>query len=131
MQDIQKLANDLGLAIKASPEFIAYENARKAYEEDEALQSLIGEYNLKRQMLILENGKDEDKRDSELQEKLQQEMRTLYNSVMENTNMKAYVDSKNKLDAVVSDVFDTLNYHITGQRPGGCGGGCASCRGCH
>jgi len=131
MQDIHQMANDLGLAIKASPEFTAYESAKKAYEEDEALQRLIGEYNLKRQSLILENGKDESERDAELQAKLQREMRALYNSVMENGNMRAYVDSKNKLDAVVSEVFDTLNYHITGQRSGGCAGGCASCHGCH
>jgi len=130
MQDINQMANELGLAIKASPEFIAYESAKRAYEEDEALQTLIGEYNMKRQSLILENGKDEEDRDAELQSRLQQDMRALYGSVMENGNMKAYVDAKNKMDAVVSDVFDTLNFHINGQQPGGCGGGCSSCHGC-
>lgn len=129
MQRLIDMANNLGLELKASPEFLAYESCRRAHDEDDGLQGLIGEFNLKRQMLIQENGKEEDRCDADLQAELQKAMRELYGTIMENQNMKAYVEAKKKLDALVGEIFDTLNFHINGQR-GGCGGSCSSCSGC-
>ena len=47
--DIIKITRELGKAIQADERFIAYNAAKLANDNDEELQNLIGEFNLKRQ----------------------------------------------------------------------------------
>lgn len=129
MRNLIKQANDLGQKIKESPEFSAYEKCRTAYENDVDLQKLIGEYNLKRQMLIHENKKEDSEQDSSLQETLQTAMRELYDAVMSNKNMADYASAKREFETLVNDIMNTINSHISDPQEG-CGGSCSSCSGC-
>ena len=44
--DIIELSRELGRAIQKEDSYVAYQEATKAVDTDEALQALIGEFNL-------------------------------------------------------------------------------------
>ena len=51
-ENIKELANKLGEAITASKEFEEYEAAKAKYDNDEALQKLIGEFNVEKMNVV-------------------------------------------------------------------------------
>ena len=48
MTEIERITEELGKAIHDSEEYLAYEAARRNYDESERLQALTGEFNLKK-----------------------------------------------------------------------------------
>ena len=129
MENIKALAEQLGSAIKNSGEYKEYEKAKEAYDSDETLQELIKEFNL-RKMAVMQQMQSKTKDDRKLSE-LQDQMRQAYNDVTANPVMAEYNEAKDKLEAVVNEVYEIINYYVTGQEPGSCTGSCSSCSGCH
>ena len=129
MENIKALAEQLGSAIKNSGEYKGYEKAKEAYDTDETLQELIKEFNL-RKMAVMQQMQSKTKDDRKLSE-LQDQMRQSYNDVTANPVMAEYNEAKDKLEAVVNEVYEIINYYVTGQEPGSCTGSCSSCSGCH
>ena len=58
--DLIKMAREMGKEIQATEAYKAYEAAKKANDEDEALQNGINEFNLKRMALNQEMQKEEN-----------------------------------------------------------------------
>ena len=92
--------------------YLALEGTRKKNDEDEALQQLIGDFNLARIDLNSELSKSADKDQ----------------------------DKVNELNVKVNQLYnDIINTAVNGGDPmtveepqqGGCSGSCASCSGCH
>ena len=110
--------------------------ARKANDEDEGLQSLIGEFNLAR--LDLNNEMEKPERNEEHVGELNGKINELYNAIMNHPNMLAYNKAKQDIESFIEYVNAILNAAIEGddpmlvtEQPAGCGdGGCASCSGC-
>ncbi|MCI8496989.1 MAG: YlbF family regulator [Clostridiales bacterium] len=129
------MARAMGKAIQEDERFQRYEAARQANDSDEALQKLIGEFNLKRIALNTEAGKPE--RDQEKIARLNDEMKTVYGQIMANENMLAYQSTKEELDALLSKINMIIVGSANGEDPdsidteGGCSGSCSSCSGCH
>lgn len=106
----------------------------KKNDEDEALQQLIGDFNLARIDLNSELSKSADKDQDKVNE-LNVKVNQLYNDIMANESMAAYNEAKAELESVMNYVNAIINTAVNGGDPmtveepqqGGCSGSCASC----
>ena len=130
--DIIELARDLGKKIQEDDRFIAMHVASQQCDADEALQNMIGEFNLKR--MAINNEAQKEDRSEETLRTLNDELRAVYAEIMQNPNMAAYNNAKNELDALVQRVTTVITMSADGEDPDtcDCGGNCSSCGGgCH
>ena len=135
MDTLLAMAIDLAVQLQADPRCEAVMAATKAADEDETLQSLISEFNLKRLAINTEEGKEDV--DTEKIRQLNQELRECYAAVMANEKMMAYNEAKGELDMLVNKIQFAINLAAQGQDPNlaaqesSCTGDCSSCGGCH
>ncbi|MEG0877755.1 MAG: YlbF family regulator [Oscillospiraceae bacterium] len=136
-KDAITLFKEAAAQLQKEVAYAALDAARKANDEDEALQQLIGDFNLARVDLNNEISKTEDK-DQEKVSALNAKVNELYNSIMENEQMNAYNDAKAELETVMNYVNEILSTAVNGGDPltveephSCCDGGCSSCSGCH
>ena len=134
MERILEMAKEMGHAIQQDERFIRLQAAQTAADEDTELQSLIGEFNLKRMALNSETAK-EDKDEEKLKE-LNKEIREVYAKVMANPSMVAYNEAKTAMDKIINGIGAIVNMAAQGMNPDeydehSCGGNCQTCGGCH
>lgn len=134
--DIIELSRELGRKIQQEESYVALQNASKAVDADEALQALIGEFNLMK--LQLNEKLTAAERDEDAIKELNAKMRSLYADIMVNDNMKNLNEAKNTFDAVMQRVFAIVSNSANGEDPdttdykaSACSGDCGSCGGCH
>lgn len=134
--DIIKMTRELGKAIQADERYTEYYKAKKIYENDEELQNLIGEFNIKRANLNMEISKP-DKDDEKLKE-LDSAIKELYAQIMANPSMVAFNNAKNNMDNMLTQINTVITMCANGEDPDTCPvsmgcspDGCASCNGCH
>lgn len=136
--DVIKMAREIGAAIQQDPRYAAYNEAKELNDKDEALQKLIGEFNLKRFELNSEMGKPE--KDNEKLQKLDNEIKSLYGEIMANESMEKFNTTKNAMDDMLSQINYIITMAANGEDPmtcpthqpsSGCSGSCSSCGGCH
>ena len=134
-EDLIRMAKDLGKEIQASEAYIRLAAAKTANDEDEALQEMIGKFNLKR--IEINTLISQESIDNEKVSKLDAEVKELYKSIMTNKNMVAFNDAKNEMDSLMEKVNNILVAAINGMDPetadqvSSCGGSCSTCGGCH
>ncbi|MBR2590925.1 MAG: YlbF family regulator [Clostridia bacterium] len=136
MADVIKIARELGAALQEDERYKALMQARKVNDEDEALQNLIGEFN----MIMLkaqQEAEKEDKDEAKMQVYNQQYM-DAYQKIMENENMRAYQAAQTELESVVNTVNGIIAMSLNGEDPmtcdpdaQNCTHDCSSCGGCH
>lgn len=117
----------LGQQILESEEYQTFKKAETAYQADAQLSSLVNEFDNYRNQLVMarsQEGNDESKI-SEIQDNMEQ----LYNKIMDNENMKQYNAAAGKFEALMKQVFDSINTAVFG--PQECTHNCATCSGCH
>lgn len=123
-------------ALQTDSRYLALDRARKMNDSDEALQNLIGEFNLARMDLNDEISKDErsDARIAELNERVN----TLYGQIMNDEGMLAYNEAKRECENLVNYIDAIINTAMNGGDPMAveepsvsCTGSCSSCAGCH
>ncbi len=131
MNDLKKLAHELGEAIEASEQFKKYNEAKALQETDSELQMFIGEYNLRRMQLMQELQKDAAEQDEEAMNKMRDTMNESYSKVINHPVMKQFSEASEALQEIVNEVYQIINFHVTGEEPHSCGGNCSSCGGCH
>ncbi len=135
MDTLLAMAIDLATQLQADPRCEAVLAATKAADEDKTLQELISEFNLKRLAINTEEGKEDA--DTEKIREMNQELRSIYASVMANDSMMAYNNAKSELDVLVNKIHFAINLAVQGQDPNlaaqesACSGDCGSCGGCH
>ena len=134
--DIIKMTRDLAAEMQKSDEYLAHTVARSAADNDEELQKLIGDFNLKKITLSQEVQKSE--KNGERINQLNTEVRSLYNTIMANPSMLAYNTTKVELDRVLNFMQQILVSAANGEDPYtveeetvDCTGSCSSCSGCH
>ena len=134
--DIIALAREIGKELQKDQRFLDLQVARQNSDEDEKLQEMIGEFNLKR--MAINNEAQKDDRSEEKIKELNDELRHIYGQIMMNENMNAYNDAKTALDALVQRVTAIITMAADGEDPetcdsdpSACSGNCASCGGCH
>lgn len=136
MDQIIEMARELGQALQQDDRYIRTIAAQKAADEDNELQDLIGQFNLKRIALNNEMQK-EDKSDEKIDE-MSSEIRDVYEKIMKNEAMIAYNAVKPELDQLVNSISRIIVLSAQGEDPNsieeheaGCSGNCSSCGGCH
>ena len=136
MDVLVDMAIDLGCQLQEDPRYLALRAAQEAADADEALQKLIGEFNLKRMAINTEESKEEEERSADKLHRLNTELREVYNEIMQNEHMIAYNDAKTPFDELVRKLNAAIALAAQGQDPhlaaqeGGCSGDCGSCGGC-
>lgn len=135
MADVIELAREIGRQLQKEESYLKLEIARQQSDEDEALQSAIGEFNLKR-MAISNEASKPDRSDEKMQE-LNAELRHAYAQVMSNENWIAYNEAKEAFDVLVNRVTAIITQSAQGADPetadytqSNCTGSCETCGGC-
>lgn len=133
--DMIELAREIGRQLQKDERYLKLQIAQQNSDQDEQLQELIGEFNLKR-IAINNEAQKEDRSDEKLQQ-LNQQLRECYATIMQNPNMNAYNEAKQELDALLKRVNAIIMQSAEGEDPEttdyveSCGGNCGSCGGCH
>ena len=136
MDTLLAMAIDLATQLQADPRCEAVMAATKAADEDETLQKLISEFNLKRIAINNEESKPAEEQSAEKLRELNTELRSIYASVMANEHMMAYQNAQGELETLVNKMHLAINLAAQGQDPNqaaqeGCTGNCGTCGGCH
>ncbi len=135
--DVIKAARELGRAIQNDERYKGYIEAKQENDKDEALQQLIGEFNLKRENMQLEMDKPEGVRDNAKLERFNNELQECYERVMGNANMANFAVMKNALDNLLQEVQGIISLCCDGEDPDtcqvqhNCTSDCSTCGGCH
>ena len=133
--DIIEKARELGKLIQQEETYIKLHEAQEKADADTELQDLIGEFNLKR--ISINNEASKTEKNQEKMQALNQEMRAVYAKIMQNENMIAYNEAKDKFDIIANRVTAIVNNSINGEDPettdfsAGCSGSCSTCGGCN
>ncbi len=122
---VSECAKLLGEAIAKDEAVVAFEAAKKAYEENETLQKAIREYGAQRMILGQEFTKDTAMQDGELIEKLQNRVNELYTTVMESEEYKALNAAQERVNILMQTVNSDINFYAFGERP--CTHDCSTC----
>ena len=89
---VNECAKLLGEAIAKDEAVLAFNAAKKAYEENEAITKAVNEYNAQRMILGQEFTKDSAMQDSVLIETLQKSISENYDFVMNSPEYKALTE---------------------------------------
>ena len=115
---------------------VFWQIARQNSDNDDELQQLIGEFNLKR--MAINNEAAKENRDEAKLQQLNSELRETYAKVMQNKNMNAYNEAKELMDNMLKRINAIISISAEGGDPeiadlteDTCGGSCSSCAGCH
>lgn len=134
--DTIELFKKAAAALQTDPAYLALAAAREANDKNEALQDMIGEFNLARLDLNNEVGKDE--RDDAKVAELNAKVNGLYSEIMSTEGMTAYNEAKAEAEALIAHIDAIINTAMNGGDPmsvqppeAGCSGSCSSCSGCH
>ena len=137
MDILVEMAIDLATQLQQDERYLALQSAQQAADEDEGLQALIGEFNLKRMAINTEETKPEEERDAEKLRTLNTQLRDIYARVMANPHMMVYNDARTAVDALVNKLHAAISLAAQGQDPNlaaqesSCSGDCGSCGSCH
>lgn len=134
--DVIEMTRQLGVAIQQDSRFTEYVRAKEANDNDNELQTAIGDFNLNRQQLSIEMNKSRDEKDAKKIGELNKSMQELYGTIMGNKSMIEYNAAKQAFDMLIQQVNAIINASANGEDPltcdtdAGCGGSCSSCAGC-
>ena len=134
--DVIELARELGAQIQKDEKYLNLKIASQINDNDENLQALINEFNLKRVNVSNELSKSEH--DDEKIKLLNEELQKCYNKIMKNENMLNY----NRAKADFDELMRRINAIIVGCANGDdprmvdvtktcCAEDCSGCSGCH
>ena len=136
MMDLIEMARELGKELQKDERFSALQKAQMESDADGDLQQMIGEFNLKRMSITNEASKSD--RDEEKLQRLNQELRDMYDTVMKNEHMDAFNKAKQDMDALLHQITTIIIRSAEGHEPDAidvdaesCAGDCSSCGGCH
>lgn len=131
MEKIIEKAKELGLLIKEDPRVKRVAAAQVAVDGNPGIQEKVKLFNEKRDLLIEVAGKDD--RDEAEVNKINEEVKAIYDEIMKNPIMKEFNEANSKYEAMMTQVNNIITFYITGEMPQTCSpSACASCGGgCH
>lgn len=133
--DIIKMTRELGKAIQQDERYVAYNLAKTANDNDTELQTLISDFDKKRNSLNEEVCKED--KNTDMIKALDEDIKDLYGRIMSNPNMVIFNGAKNSLEQLISEVNQIITMCANGEDPDtcqvshGCSGSCSTCGGCH
>lgn len=132
--DVISAARQLGEALQADPAYVRFAKAMIDSEKDTDLQDKIGKFNLSR--MNLDNELSKEEKDEATVKKMNEELRGLYNEIMEHPTMKEFNEARASVDKILADVNAIISMCAQGADPktceiSDCTGNCSTCGGCH
>ena len=128
-KSVFELAITLGKALKEDEKLIRMENARKAYEEDVTLKTLMTEYEV--QQKAIQKVAAEEDFDAQLLESIQNRINELYDQIMAAPAYVELMEAQEAVNELMNAVNNTITFAITGEMPSNCTHDCSTCGGCH
>ncbi len=132
--DVILAARQLGEALQADPAYVRFAKAMIDSEKDTELQDKIGKFNIAR--MNLDNELSKDEKDEVKVKVMNEELRALYNEIMESKSMVEYNEARAAVDKILADVNTIISMCAQGADPktceiSDCTGNCSTCGGCH
>lgn len=130
MNEIIEKARELGQMLAESDEFKALKGAEELQLSDPEAQELMMEYANTRESL----GKRATSGDATKEdfESIQKEAEQAFNKLLENQNIKRYLDANQTFKNLIDQVNAIIAFYVKGeQQSGSCSGNCSTCGGCH
>ncbi len=128
-KNVFELAITLGKALKEDERLVRMEAARKAYEEDATLKTLMTEYEVQ-QKAIQQVASGEDF-DALLCESIQNRINELYDQIMAAPAYVELLAAQEAVNELMNAVNNTITFASTGEMPSNCTHDCSTCGGCH
>lgn len=129
-EKFEKALEVLAEALKESDELKAYNEAKKAYDDDKRLTALINEYNVQASILEMEGKKPEAERDNALIDSISERIRAIYDGISESEVLANMQSAESDLTALISAVNDKIHFTIDPDAAN-CTHDCSTCGGCH
>lgn len=132
--NVIEAATQLGLIIQQDERYAYLQAARQLNDTDEALQDLIGQFNLAR--IDLNANLNDPNRTPEKTKELEDKVNSVYAEVMQNNSMNAYNLAKGEVDKLMQHINAILSAAINGgdptavEDPANCTGNCNGCSSC-
>ena len=126
--DIFEMATALGDALKQDEKLVALEAARKNYESDRQLQTLVIEYEV--QQRAMQKEAVDPNCDTHMIDMIQNRINELYEAITQNETYLALEKAQEEVNALMNKINGIITARITGQEAG-CTHNCATCGGCH
>lgn len=132
--DVIELTRELGKAIQQDDRYIAYNLAKQVNDNDSELQADIERFSQLRDDLnkaMCEENKDGDKL-----QKIDEELKAVYQKIMSNKNMLVFNAAQQVLEGLINNVNQIISLCANGEDPDtcqpstGCTGSCSTCGGC-
>ncbi len=123
------LAIVLGKALKADPRLVRMDNARRAYEEDPSIKTLMTEYDV--QQKAMQNIATGEEFDAQLLESIQSRINELYDEIMAHPVYVELNAAQEAVNELMNAINNTITFAITGEMPSNCTHDCSTCGGCH
>ncbi len=127
--NVFELAIVLGKALKADPRLVRMETARKAYEEDDSITTLMAEYEV--QQKAIQNIAAGEEFDPHMMELIQNRINELYDQIMAHPTYAELNAAQEAVNELMNAVNNTIMFAITGEMPSDCTHDCSTCGGCH
>ena len=128
--NVFELALTLGKALKKYVRLVRMDAARKAYENDPELATLMKEYEV--QQKALENVAADKDFDPHMIEMIQDRINVLYDQIAAHPTYKELEAAQEAVNEYMNVVNNTIMFAITGEMPSSCTHDCSTCGGgCH
>ncbi|MBQ9785045.1 MAG: YlbF family regulator [Clostridia bacterium] len=127
--EIFELAAELGKKLKDDPRLVAFEAAKKGYEENAELMQCMVEYDV--QQKAMQRAVSQPEHDMQMIESIQKRIDDLYQQIAENPAFVELQRTQAEVNELMNTVNQTIMTQITGEEPSGCTHNCSTCSGCH
>ena len=128
-QNVFELAIVLGKALKKDPRMVRMDEARKAYEQDETVSTLIAEYEV--QQKAMQNIATGESFEPQMMEMIQNRINELYEQIMSHPVYVELNAAQEAVNELMNAVNNTITFAITVEMPSNCTHDCSTCGGCH
>ncbi len=127
--NVFELAVLLGKALKNDPHLVRMDAARRAYEEDATIRTLMTEYEV--QQKAMQNVASDENFEPQMMEMIQNRINELYEQIMAHPTYVELNEAQEAVNELMNAVNNTITFAITGEVPSNCTHDCSTCGGCH
>ncbi len=128
MEKIIEKTKELAALLEQSEIVQKQKAAKKAFDTDEELQALVGEFNLAKLSLMNESNKDQP--DAKKTEEYRNQTTAVYEKIMQHPVMMELNNAEVALEQLFNQINQILQSSVS-DNEGGCTHNCATCSGCH
>lgn len=116
--DVIELTRELGKAIQQDDRYIAYNLAKQVNDNDSELQADIERFSQLRS--DLSKAMSEENKDGDKLQKIDEELKAVYQKIMSNKNMIVFNAAQQALEGLINNVNQIISLCANGEDPDTC-----------